>query len=105
MTNYQIPQTALLKYKGSATQRKGGCPWGAGWEIDWFLAPPGSSISSCWATNAAPLRRKSGTSMWRRWSKIYLSYYRSYLGRLMKVQVGPVEGEVLWAPELGGGTV
>lgn len=29
------------------TQRVGGCPWGPGWETDWFLAPPGSSISSC----------------------------------------------------------
>uniref|UniRef100_A0A2K6GW31 Vacuolar protein sorting-associated protein 52 homolog n=1 Tax=Propithecus coquereli TaxID=379532 RepID=A0A2K6GW31_PROCO len=60
MTNYQIPQTALLKYRSFFYQ---------------FL------LGNERAT-AKEIRDEYVETL----SKIYLSYYRSYLGRLMKVQ-------------------
>uniref|UniRef100_A0A8D1GXN6 Vacuolar protein sorting-associated protein 52 homolog n=1 Tax=Sus scrofa TaxID=9823 RepID=A0A8D1GXN6_PIG len=60
MTNYQIPQTALLKYR---------------WFFYQFL------LGNERAT-AKEVRDEYVETL----SKMYLSYYRSYLGRLMKVQ-------------------
>eukprot|EP00069_Balaena_mysticetus_P022384 bmy_14325T0 len=74
MTNYQIPQTALLKF------------------FYQFL------LGNERAT-AKEIRDEYVETL----SKIYLSYYRSYLGRLMKVQVRPRRERQSWAPWLGGG--
>uniref|UniRef100_A0A8C9A249 Vacuolar protein sorting-associated protein 52 homolog n=1 Tax=Prolemur simus TaxID=1328070 RepID=A0A8C9A249_PROSS len=70
MTNYQIPQTALLKYRSFFYQ---------------FL------LGNERAT-AKEIRDEYVETL----SKIYLSYYRSYLGRLMKVQVRPRRERHSW---------
>ncbi|KAF4013278.1 hypothetical protein G4228_004693 [Cervus hanglu yarkandensis] len=62
MTNYQIPQTALLKYR---------------FFYQFLLGNERAT--------AKEIRDEYVETL----SKIYLSYYRSYLGRLMKVQEGP----------------
>ncbi|KAG8512146.1 Vacuolar protein sorting-associated protein 52, partial [Galemys pyrenaicus] len=72
MTNYQIPQTALLKYR---------------FFYQFLLGNERAT--------AKEIRDEYVETL----SKIYLSYYRSYLGRLMKVQVRPGEGG---APEHTG---
>lgn len=83
MTNYQIPQTALLKYR---------------FFYQFLLGNERAT--------AKEIRDEYVETL----SKIYLSYYRSYLGRLMKVQVRPRWKRHSWASELAdccwaGGTV
>ncbi|KAB0394382.1 hypothetical protein E2I00_013363, partial [Balaenoptera physalus] len=74
MTNYQIPQTALLKYR---------------FFYQFLLGNERAT--------AKEIRDEYVETL----SKIYLSYYRSYLGRLMKVQYEEVaEKDDLMGPSL-----
>lgn len=75
-----------------------------GRESDWFLVPSRFFYQFLLGNERATAKEIKDEYV-ETLSKIYLSYYRSYLGRLMKVQVRPRWKRHSWAPGLAGGTV
>lgn len=101
MTNYQIPQTALLKYR--SPWEDGLQLWAATCGVRFFgqvgtLTVPGSCrfFYQFLLGNERATAKEIRDEYVETLSKIYLSYYRSYLGRLMKVQVRPWRENHSW---------
>ncbi|KAK1338545.1 hypothetical protein QTO34_001662 [Cnephaeus nilssonii] len=106
MTNYQIPQTALLKYR--SPWEDGLEPWAATCGVRFLgqaatLTVPGPCrfFYQFLLGNERATAKEIRDEYVETLSKIYLSYYRSYLGRLMKVQYEEVaEKDDLMGPSL-----
>ncbi|NXT36035.1 VPS52 protein, partial [Pelecanoides urinatrix] len=85
MTNYQIPQNALLKYRwgiGGAREGNGGAEGGTP------TSPrvPGRFFYQFLLGNERAVAQELREQYVDTMSKIYLSYFKSYTGRLMKIQ-------------------
>lgn len=102
MTNYQIPQTALLKYRSPPRERVG-VPGGLAGRLtgSWLLqvllsVPAGQRTRHCEGNQG----RVCGDA------EQDIPVLLPLLPGAAHEGAGkPMEGEVLWAPELGGGTV
>lgn len=113
MTNYQIPQTALLKYRSAPKERA----WdglgafkqfgvvSAFWDRqgNCLVPDPSRFFYQFLLGNERATAKEIRDEYVETLSKIYLSYYRSYLGRLMKLQVTPRRERCTCAHGLGGG--